>query len=129
MCLQQRHLLLVVFLSYSLRKGAPAHMRADSFPYLPWTRVSKVPCLLLHSDGVAAKNNSKHVAVGLDVAAENAQVYALLVAEPPLLDTGNVRVRSLLLKCRAANHNNHRRKSPWTELASQSTKNGVTDKG
>lgn len=60
----------------------------------------------------------------LDVVAEDVLVAVLMVVVSVLLDTGIVRVRSLAEEYRAANHSNHRRRSPWTELASQSTKNG-----
>jgi len=60
----------------------------------------------------------------LAVAAEDGQVDVLLVVVPPLLDTGSVRVLTLPQEYRAVSHSNHRRKSPWTELASQSTKCG-----
>lgn len=55
----------------------------------------------------------------LDVVAEDEPVDVLIVVVSALLDTGIVRVRSLAQEYRAANHSNHRRKSPSTELASQ----------
>ena len=66
---------------------------------------------------------------GLAVAAENEQGDVLVVVVPPLLDTGFVRVQSLLQEYRAASHNNHRQKSPWTELASQKVNDRCRPKG
>jgi len=57
----------------------------------------------------------------LAVGAEDGKADVLLIVVPPLLYTGIVRARSLAQEYRVARSSNHRRKSPSTELASQST--------
>lgn len=99
-------------------------MGADSSLRPPLIRVLKAPFPLRRGGVVAVKNNWEVVVAGLDVVAEDGLADVLMVVASSLLDTGIVRVRSLAQEYRAASHSNHRRKSPWTELASQSTRNG-----
>ena len=72
----------------------------------------------LPSRGVAdARNNSEAVVTCLVVGAEDDRTNGPMVVEK---DT-YVRVRSLPQEYQAVTHSNHRRKSPWTEWASQSS--------
>ncbi len=52
------------------------------------------------------------------VAAEDEQASVLLLF---VEKDKFVRVQALPQECQAVSHNNHRQKSPWTELALQST--------